>query len=204
MLLLGIPWTLFTTTLWTLSSSLTQFCGRCHFWVFPVPEGDWRQVRMVVLPPLVVPNAPSTRLDERVPTLVIVPWPVPFLSMPFPLLLDMSSCTHNSFQGKLNIFLKTSLLRYTLHALQFTNLNCKIPGLERSTGEGIGYPLQCSWTSLVAQLVKNLPLMQETCLQSLGWEESPGEGKGYFQSWATITTINFRTFSSPTKETLYP
>ena len=30
-----------------------------------------------------------------------------------------------------------------------------IPGLGRSTGEGIGYPLQCSWASLVAQLVKN-------------------------------------------------
>ena len=31
-----------------------------------------------------------------------------------------------------------------------------IPGLGRSTGEGIGYPLQYSWASLVAQLVKNL------------------------------------------------
>ena len=30
-----------------------------------------------------------------------------------------------------------------------------IPGSERSTGEGIGYPLQYSWGSLVAQLVKN-------------------------------------------------
>ena len=30
-----------------------------------------------------------------------------------------------------------------------------IPGLGRSTGEGIGYPLQYSWASLVAQLVKN-------------------------------------------------
>ena len=30
------------------------------------------------------------------------------------------------------------------------------------TGEGIGYPLQYSWASLVAQLVKNLPAMQET------------------------------------------
>ena len=58
---------------------------------------------MAVLPPLVVPNAPSTRLDERVPTLVIVPRLVPFLSMPFPVLLDMSSYTHSSFQGKLNI-----------------------------------------------------------------------------------------------------
>ena len=37
-----------------------------------------------------------------------------------------------------------------------------IPGLGRSTGEGIGYPLQYSWPSLVAQLVKNLPAMQET------------------------------------------
>ena len=37
-----------------------------------------------------------------------------------------------------------------------------MPGLGRSTGEGIGYPLQYSWTSLVAQLVKNLPAMQET------------------------------------------
>ena len=36
------------------------------------------------------------------------------------------------------------------------------PGLERSTGEGIGYPLQYSWVSLVAHLVKNLPAMQET------------------------------------------
>ena len=37
-----------------------------------------------------------------------------------------------------------------------------IPSFGRSTGEGIGYPLQYSWTSLVAQLVKNPPAMQET------------------------------------------
>ena len=36
------------------------------------------------------------------------------------------------------------------------------PGLGRSSGEGIGYPFQYSWASLVAQLVKNLPAMQET------------------------------------------
>ena len=45
-----------------------------------------------------------------------------------------------------------------------------VPGSGRSTGKGIGYPLQCSWASLVAQLVKNLPAMQETCVQSLSWE----------------------------------
>ena len=37
-----------------------------------------------------------------------------------------------------------------------------IPGLGRSAGEGIGYPLQYSWASFVAQLVKNPPAMQET------------------------------------------
>ena len=37
-----------------------------------------------------------------------------------------------------------------------------IPGLGRSAGEGIGYPLQCSWVSLVVQRVKNPPAMQET------------------------------------------
>ena len=37
-----------------------------------------------------------------------------------------------------------------------------IPGSGRSAGEGIGYPFQYSWASLVAQLVKNLPAMWET------------------------------------------
>ena len=46
-----------------------------------------------------------------------------------------------------------------------------IPGLGRSPGEGIGYPLQYSWASLVAQLVKNLPAMWETWVRSLGWED---------------------------------
>ena len=46
-----------------------------------------------------------------------------------------------------------------------------IPGSGRSTGEGIGYPLQYSWVSLMAQLVKNPPAMQETWVLSLGWED---------------------------------
>ena len=37
-----------------------------------------------------------------------------------------------------------------------------IPGSGRSPGEGMGYPLQYSWASLVAQMVKNLPVRQET------------------------------------------
>ena len=46
-----------------------------------------------------------------------------------------------------------------------------IPGLGRSTGEGIGYPIQYSWASHMAQQVKNPPAMQETWIQSLGWED---------------------------------
>ena len=53
-----------------------------------------------------------------------------------------------------------------------------ISGLGRSPGEAIGYPLQYSWASIVAQLVKNLPAMWETWIRSLGWED-PLEGKGY-------------------------
>ena len=46
-----------------------------------------------------------------------------------------------------------------------------IPGLGRSAGEGIVHPLQYPWASHVAQLVKNLPAMQETWVLSLGWED---------------------------------
>ena len=46
-----------------------------------------------------------------------------------------------------------------------------IPGSGRSAGERIGYPLQYSWSSLVAQLVKNPPAMRETWVRSLGWED---------------------------------
>ena len=46
-----------------------------------------------------------------------------------------------------------------------------IPRLGRSAGEGIGYPLQSAWASLVAQLVKNPPAMRETRVQSVGWED---------------------------------
>ena len=46
-----------------------------------------------------------------------------------------------------------------------------IPGLGRSPGGGYGNPLQYSSASLVAQMLKNLPAMQETWIQSLGWED---------------------------------
>ena len=46
-----------------------------------------------------------------------------------------------------------------------------IPESGRPPGEGIGYPLQYSWSSLVAQLVKNLPAMQKTPVRFLGQED---------------------------------
>ena len=48
-----------------------------------------------------------------------------------------------------------------------------ISGTGRSPGEGIGYPYQYSWTSLVAQtsqVAKNPPAVREMWVQSLGWE----------------------------------
>ena len=57
-----------------------------------------------------------------------------------------------------------------------------ITGLERVTGEGIGYPLQYSWTFLVAQLVKNLPAMWETRVRFLDWEDAQEKGKATHSS----------------------
>ena len=52
-----------------------------------------------------------------------------------------------------------------------------IPGSGRSPDEVVGYPLQYSCASLVAQLVKNLPAMWETWVRSLGWEDPVEKGK---------------------------
>ena len=57
-----------------------------------------------------------------------------------------------------------------------------ILGSGRSGGEGIGYPLQYSWASLVAQLVKNLLAMWEIRVQSLGWEDHLEKGKATHSS----------------------
>ena len=68
-----------------------------------------------------------------------------------------------------------------------------IPGLGRSAGEGLVYTLQHCWASTVAQLVKNLPTMQETWVRSLCWEDPLEEGKATHSSvltwripWTTV------------------
>ena len=57
-----------------------------------------------------------------------------------------------------------------------------IHGFGRSPGEGIVYPLQYSWASLVAELVKNPPVMWDTWVGSLGWEDPLEKGKATHSS----------------------
>ena len=68
-----------------------------------------------------------------------------------------------------------------------------IPWSGRSAGEGRSYPLQYSWTSLVAQLVKNPPAMRETWVQSQDWEDPLEKRKATHSSilvwripWTTV------------------
>ena len=67
-----------------------------------------------------------------------------------------------------------------------------IPGSGRFAREGIGYPLQYPWASLVVQLVKNPPAVRETWVPSLGWEGPlekgtpvfwPGKLHGLYSPW---------------------
>ena len=75
-----------------------------------------------------------------------------------------------------------------------------ISGLERYPGEEIGYPLQYSWASLLAQMVQNLPAVWETWVQFLGWEYPLEEGMATHSSclenpmdrgawWATVHRV---------------
>ena len=66
-------------------------------------------------------------------------------------------------------------------------------GQEYPLAKGTGYPLQCSWASLVVQLVKNLPEMQKTWVQSLGWEDPLEKGKATHSSvlaWRIPRTLS--------------
>ena len=80
-----------------------------------------------------------------------------------------------------------------------------IPGLGRSTGERIGYPLQYSWASLVAQLVKNLPAMQETWVGKIPWKRErlpapvfwPGQFHGLYSPWGRKESDTTEQLSQP-------
>ena len=66
-----------------------------------------------------------------------------------------------------------------------------IPGLGRSSGEGIGYRFQNSWASLVVQLEKNPPAMRETWIQFQGWEDPLEKGKATHFSILALNSMVF-------------
>ena len=88
----------------------------------------------------------------------------------------VSSCLTRSHEGA--VFLTTAHYQMGFpHSSVGKESACNagdpssIPGSGRSSGEGIGYPLQYSWASLMAQCVKNPPTMQKIWFGSLGWED---------------------------------
>ena len=69
---------------------------------------------------------------------------------------------------------------HDLESFYFTSLK----RIRKRVREGNGYPLQYSWISLVAQLVKNLLAMRETWVLSLGWKDPLEKGKAMHSSIA--------------------
>ena len=71
-----------------------------------------------------------------------------------------------------------------------------IPGSGRSSEQEMGYPLQYSWASLVAHLVNNLPVMWETGVWSLDWEDALEKGKAnplQYSDWRVPWTVELDT-----------
>ena len=100
--------------------------------------------------------------------------------------IDFNTITHNR--------LSSVLKKFTCNAGD----PCTIPEWGRSAEEGIGYPFQYSWASLVAQLVKNLPAMQETWVRSLGWDplqysglENSMDSIIITKSWTRLSDFHF-------------
>ena len=103
-------------------------------------------------------------------------------------LLNCSICETITTSNSINVGLtsKTFLLLYNFLPLSHSSAGkesawnagdpSSIPGSGRYPGKGIGYPLQYSWASRVAQLVKNPPAIRETCVQSLDWEDTLEKG----------------------------
>ena len=104
-------------------------------------------------------------------------------------------------KGLFGFFCKKSRLnfwptQYENRASLTAQLVKNLPAMQEtpvwSSGEGTGYPLQCSRAFLVAQLVKNPPAMWETWVQFLGWEDPLEKGKATHSSilaWRIPRTI---------------
>ena len=105
--------------------------------------------------------------------------PLPPAAPPHP--SGSSQCTspeHLSYAFKLGWRSVSPLIIYMFRCCSLkTSHPGSISGSGRSPGEGIGFPLQYSWASLVTQLVKNPPAIQETWVQSQGQEDPLEKGK---------------------------
>ena len=87
-------------------------------------------------------------------------------------ILDSNSVVSKTDSVSYQVYVLWSYVNF-LNLILLTSL---IPGSGRPSGERIGYPLQYSQASLVAQLVRNPPAMRETWVRSLGWEEPLEKG----------------------------
>ena len=120
-------------------------------------------------------------------------------------LLNCSICETITTSNSINVGLtsKTFLLLYNFLPLSHSSAGkesawnagdpSSIPGSGRYPGKGIGYPLQYSWASRVAQLVKNPPAIRETCVQSLEWEDTLEKGTATHSSilaWRIPWTVS--------------
>ena len=86
------------------------------------------------------------------------------------LLISIGYQPKSSFKGSLNLLVFPGSSAGKESACNAGDPSLS-PGLGRSSGEGIGYPLQYPRAFLVAQRVKNLPAMWQTWVQPLGWED---------------------------------
>ena len=124
--------------------------------------------------PRIKPRSPALQEDS----LLSEPWVKPMISTTFQLM----------FVNLLNWIAADQLSKRTAITSFPDGSACNagvpgsIAGSGRSTGEEIGYPLLYSWASLVAHLVQKPPAMQETWVQSLGWEDPLEKGKATHSS----------------------
>ena len=134
------------------------------------------------------------------------------ISTSISLLVSISILTHTNLHSYMYIHISMLCLCHVYGASLVAQLikesTCNagdpalIPGLGKSPGERIGYPLQYSWAFLVVQMIKNLPAMQKTWLRSLSWEDPLEEGMATHSSilawripmdggawWATVHRV---------------
>ena len=65
-----------------------------------------------------------------------------------------------------------------LPLLNSPRVRARVTGQHQIVGLGVKSHPKSHWASLVAQLVKNVPAMRETCVRSVGWADPLEKGMG--------------------------